>query len=698
MRTKEDTLARAYIVGNGSLLATANALDQVCELYRSPLGPEQQLLRRPARIGLALGQEFRWLPDRFEVSTAMGERAPVGESHLLSRDLQMEIRVETFIDITLDVLVRRIHLRNVSPREREVSLYAHHDLRLTSPEPRDGAFLDAETGGIAHHGGRRFVLVNMETPLGVGVPLARIGARTELDGPGAAARVAESFGAGPETADGIVDSVAGVFLALRPDAGVTVDLWVACGESYAAVREIDRALRREGVSRLLARTRAHWGLWSATGEMDDVDLPEDVARLYRRSLWVLRLHQDRGGALLSGLEPAAPGRPHRDRRLAWLRDGAVAADALGRAGYGFLARRYFEFCSRAMREAGRLAAVFTSDGSIGAAPRRVFAPRRPARREALPASPPECLDGMGLHLWALARHFERERDVEFLATLFEDHAAPLADALIASLDAQTRLPGPALDPWEERVGQHASVAAAVIGGLRGAARLAVGFGAGDRARRWAMAADEVERALVLELCPPGLGRFARSRDRRGEEARLDATLDAGLLWISLFGDLEPEDARVRATVEGVRARLWVESGPGGLLPHEIDPAAPLAQDGIEGSEECPSLAATLWLALHGIRTARRREELDGARTILLWAAARAGATGLLPEALASPGASGEASSPSMPAHAWFVQTVAEFVERTREIQRCERCGAPARTTRARGGLVKASLPGIVARL
>ncbi len=679
-------------------MATANALDQICEIYLSPLGPEQQLLRRPARIGIALDQEFRWLPDRFEITTTMGERGPIGETRLLSRDLALEIRVETFIDVVLDVLVRRIHLRNIARQEREVTLYAHHDFRLTSPEPRDAAFLDAETGGIIHHGGRRSVIFNMETPLGVGVPLARVGSRRDPSDPGEAARVAEGFGAGPETAEGIVDSVGGVFLALRPDSGVTVDLWVACGESYADVRETDRALRREGVSRLLSRTRAHWGLWSTTGEMDDVDLPEDVARLYRRSLWVLRLHQDRGGALLSGLEPTVAERPHLDRRFAWLRDGAVAADALGRAGYGFLARRYFEFCARAAREAGRPAAIFTADGSIGAAPRRAFAPRRTPRRDEGPTAPPANLDGMGLHLWALARHFERERDVEFLSSLFEGHAAPMADTLIASLDPRTRLPGPALDPWEERVGQHAAVAAAVIGGLRSAARLAVGFGAGDRARRWAMAADEVERALVQELCPAGLGRFARSRDRRSEEARIDATLDAGLLWISLFGDLEPEDSRVKATVEAVRARLWVASGPGGLVPHETDPTAPIEPaDGSDASES-PSLAATLWLALHAIRTARRREDLDPARTILLWAAARTGTTGLLPERLVARGAKDESPAPSMPAHAWFVETVLEFVERTREIQRCGSCGAPARAARTRGGLVKAPLPGLIAHL
>lgn len=704
-RSGRDTLARTYLVGNGSILATANSFDQICELYLSPLGPEHQVLRQPTRLGLAIDRDFHWLPDHFEVTTSMAERGPFGESRLFSREFEFELRVETFVDIALDVLVRRIHVRNLAPRDREVSLYVHHDLRLTAPEPRDAAFLDPETGGIVHHGGRRCVLVNMETPLGIGIPLARLGARDEAGGAGAGAASRDGFGAGPGEAEGLVDSVAGAFLALRPESGVTVDLWLALGGSYAEVRDLDRALRLEGIPRLLARTRAHWALWSATGETDGADLPEDVARLRRRSLWILRLHQDRGGAILSGLE-ADPG-SGGDRRFAWLRDGAIAADALGRAGYGFLARRYFGFCAKALREAGRTAAVFAADGSVGAAPRRVFAPRGSGLRDGdipgiAPASAaPAPLDGLSLHLWALARQFERDRDVEFLAPLFESTVAPLADTLVASLDPATRIPGPAPDPWDERTGFHAAVAAAVIGGLRSAARMAVGFGAGDRARRWAMAADEVERALTRELCPAGLGRFARSITRRGEESRIDATPDASLLWLSLFGDLEPEDARVGATVEAVRERLWIRSGPGGLRPRGTDPdgRGDAAGSAAAPEDARPSVSATLWLALHSIRTARTLRDLEPARTILLWCAARAGGAGLLPERLAGEGA-GETrtAAPHMPAHAWLVWTVAEYEERYREIQRCERCGGTARGDRQRPVLVKAPLPGIVADL
>jgi GH15 family glucan-1,4-alpha-glucosidase len=231
----------------------------------------------------------------------------------------------------------------------------------------------------------------------------------------------------------------------------------------------------------------------------------------------------------------------------------------------------------------------------------------------------------------------------------------------------------------------------VSGGLRSAAQLAVGFGEGDRARRWAVAAEEAAHALSAELCPPGLGRFARSLDLRGDDIRIDATLDAGLLWVPLFADFEASDPRVRATVEAVRERLWLGEGPGGLLPHDrtVEP-----HDRTGGDR--PSVPATLWLAQHAARSARTLRELDTARTLLLWCAARAGETGLLPERLPSGDAGEEAQAPAMLAHACFVRATVEYEERYRAIQRCDRCGAPARARRAVPELAEGALPGIVA--
>ncbi|TMC68190.1 MAG: hypothetical protein E6J13_15150 [Chloroflexi bacterium] len=305
-------------------------------------------------------------------------------------------------------------------------------------------------------------------------------------------------------------------------------------------------------------------------------------------------------------------------------------------------------------------------------------------------------DALALPLWALARHFERERDVEQAAPLYHDLLVPTADRLVGSLDPTTQLPA-SYDLWDERPGFHASTAAAVRGGLRGAARLATSFGDGARARAWSAVADQVGRALMRELYRPEWGRFARSLVREGRSLGPDATIDASLLWIGLFDGVEAEDSKVRTTVEATRAALWVRTGVGGIARYERDQLGSVGTDLAEVPGN-PSIAATLWLAQHSIHTAQRAQELDPARTLLLWCAARAEGWGGLPEQLHPYRGETTAASPSMAAHAWLVSTVVDYVERLRNLRRCERCGAPvtARHERRIDGLQEPSLPGLVA--
>src|SRR5262249_23022979 len=161
--------------------------------------------------------------------------------------------------------------------------------------------------------------------------------------------------------------------------------------------------RRGGVPQSLARTRGHWNLWVSQGSRDLPDLPEDVQALYHRSLVLLRLHQEPGGSIGSGLEELSR---HASR---WCRhpEAPIVADALGRAGYHGATRRYLDHAARAARENGILPPATDGDGA--------------------PVGPSGDPAGPALVLWAAARHFERERDVEFAAPFFRDAVRPTAD-------------------------------------------------------------------------------------------------------------------------------------------------------------------------------------------------------------------------------------------------------------------------------
>lgn len=669
------------MIGNGSILATGDRYAALRELYAPSLAPDHQLLRRPARIGLSLDGALRWLGEGFDATFAPSGDAPIADLSLVASDVGIEAWIETFADASLPLILRRIQLTNRSDRYRDARLYLHYDLALL-PGSAEAAQRDAATGGVVHFAGRRAILVNLEGPEGPGAPIVSIVTRASADAPGAAEEVAAGRpGAGLE-GSGIVDSLLGVPVPLAPGASVMVTAWIAAARSIPEVRALDAAFRRTGIAAVVTRTRAYWNLWASQGARDLSDLPEDVSALFAKSLVTLRLHQTPEGAILSGAEsaPRDPARP--EYRWCWLRDAALAADALGRSGYPAAARKYFDFAARAARDAGALLPVLDAAGAPAPAPERTL----------------RALDGPALHLWALARHFDRERDAEFLAPHYADVIVPTADRLASGLDAKTGLPL-SLDLWDERWGAHASVAAAVRGGLRGAARLAACFGDAPRARAWMLAADSIARALGRELYRPETGRFSRSIALSEATRRLDPTIDASLLWLGLFDDLEPEDPRVKATVEAVRARLWVRTGVGGLARYEHDALGSVGTDLAEVPGN-PWIASTLWLAQHAIRNARRAPDLEPARILLLWATARGEGNGALPEQLHPYRGETTSISPSVAAHAWFVSTVLEYAERLRALNRCERCGepSPARRERRRLQAPLPSLPGIVAHL
>lgn len=678
------TLARAILAGNGSLLATSDRFGSLRELYAPFVSPDHQALRRPARIAIAIDGVVHRVEDRFESRLGEGGDAPIADLALVSEDLGLELWIEIVADARRNVLIRRVQLTNRSGSHKDARLLFHHDLALLPGEPRETARLDPVSGVLIHQAGRRIAMIGLETSAGAGIPLWKVAEREAEEHPGAEALGPGARLEGPPQAYGRVDSIVGAAMPLAPGASSLASVWIALSDSVGEAREIEESIRRESIGGRLGATRAHWNLWISQGSRDLPDLPEDVQTLYHRSLALLRLHQMPGGAIVSGVEAPdaardeargdAPARP--DPRLCRHGEGAVAADALGRAGYHAHTRRYLEFVARAAAEHGSLPSETDASGA-------------PAGGRPDPA-------GLALVIWALARHFERERDAEFLGSLFRSFAGPGADALASALDPDTQLPV-SQDLWGERTGLHASTASAVRAGLLAAARLAAALGESARARAWAGAADRIARSMARHLLLPEWGRFARSVAREGRAYRADATIDASLLTIGLWGEMEPEDARVRATVEAVRGTLWVRTGVGGIARYERDPLYSVGGELAEvpGS---PSIVATLWLAGHAIRVARRTQELDPAGTLLLWCAARAEGWSGLPEQLHPYRGETRSACPSLLAHAWLVATVVDYSERLRLLRRCDRCGAPASSGRGKRGLALPDLlaPGLVA--
>ena len=78
-------------------------------------------------------------------------------------------------------------------------------------------------------------------------------------------------------------------------------------------------------------------------------------------------------------------------------------------------------------------------------------------------------DETALVLWALWRHFQRFRDIEFIKPHYRGLIVRAANWLVAYRDKDSGLPLPSWDLWEERRGVLAWTVGATWGGLQAAA-------------------------------------------------------------------------------------------------------------------------------------------------------------------------------------------------------------------------------------
>ena len=180
-------------------------------------------------------------------------------------------------------------------------------------------------------------------------------------------------------------------------------------------------------------------------------------------------------------------------------------------------------------------------------------------------------DETALVLWALWRHFQRFRDIEFIKPHYRGLIVRAANWLVVYRDKDSGLPLPSWDLWEERRGVLAWTVGATWGGLQAAANLTEDFGERDLAAAYRRAADEIRAGAEAHLWSPDLGRFVRMINRREDGGwDVDPTLDASLLGLWYFGMFAPDDPRIVATMQAVRDRLWVKTDVGGVARYEND--------------------------------------------------------------------------------------------------------------------------------
>lgn len=670
-------MPRDIPLGNGKLLINFDRYYRIRDIYFPHVGKENQTVGHPWRFGVWVDGQLAWLGPDWQITLKYQEGTLVSSVEALHPGLQVRLVCADAVDFNDPVYVRRITVQNLADREREIRLFLHQDFHLYESEVGDTAAFEPKHKTLTHYKMRRYFLTNYMANGVVGIQHFATG-RKEMEGAEGTWRDAEDgkLESHPIT-QGSVDSTLGIYLKVPSRGSQEAWYWIIAGEDWFSVNSLNKRIEERLPEYYLLRTEKYWRYWLNRNGINFGDLPPKVVDLYHKSLLVIRTQVDASGAIIAANDSDITTQARDTYSYLWPRDGALVAHALDVAGYPQLTRRFFRLCSQLITPEGYFLHKYNPDGSLASS----WHPWIGADGE--PQLPIQ-EDETALVIWALWQHFERYRDVEYIAPLYAPLVKRAASWMVSYRDPVTGLPKPSYDLWEERRGVLAFTCSTVYAGLMAASNFTEGFGQAGLTDTYRRAAAEVKAGMDRYLYRQELGRFARmvTFTKKGMVENVDTTLDASLYAVAQFGAYDPSDERVVRTMQAIRDRLWCKTAVGGIARYENDYYHQVSQDlgNVPGN---PWFICTMWVAQWLIKKAVKVEDLKEAVPLLEWVADRCLPSGVLAEQVHPYSNEPLSVSPLTWSHATLVQVVLDYLEKKTALDVCGSCHHPVHPFRTR---------------
>ena len=666
-------MARDIPVGNGSVLVAFDR-DYILREFCFPhVGEENHAAGFPFRLGAWVNGEFSWLSEEWKITKDYIDDTLVTNVELENERLKIRIVANDLVDFHKNIYLKKLTVENLSDEAQDVRLFLCQDFHISGNNVGDTAAFKPEVDGVLHYKGRRYFLVNVCANGTCGVDQFAIGHKEQNAAEGTWRDAEDGVLGGNPIAQGSVDSVVAAHIQLEPGGKDACFYWICAGENWSEVHRLNQIIWEKGPESILKRTLDYWKLWADKEDLNLKILPEKVARLYNRSLLIIRTQIDNDGAIIAANDSDNMQFNRDTYSYMWPRDGALVAYALDLAGYSEPTRHFLDFCASIVQREGYFLHKYTPSGALGSS----WHPWQADGKSQLPIQE----DETALVIWTLWNHYKAFRDIEFVKPLYRPLIKNAADFMLGYRDPETKLPLPSHDLWEERQGIHTFTVSAVYGGLIAAANFAEAFGQMDIAEDYRRGAAEIKDAMDRYLYLPEEKRFARMINLGANgELEIDYTVDASLYGIFAFGAYEPDDEKVTNTMQQVYEKLWCKTDVGGLARYEDDSYHRVSSE-VPGN---PWFITTLWLAQYYIAKAKTKSELDEAVKIMEWVADRTLNSGVLAEQVNPYTNEPLSVSPLTWSHASLVIVVQEYINKLLSIEKCPACDHPKYAKRRQG--------------
>jgi GH15 family glucan-1,4-alpha-glucosidase len=631
-------MGRQVILSNGNLLVGLDDFATVHDFYYPYVGQENLTTARNLnhKIGVWVDGEFSWLDDgSWQIGIDFEPDALISDVTATNDGLKVKLKLRDFVDYHHPVLGRLIEVSNLAPRQREIRLFMHQAFQISRAGRSDTALYVPDGPYLLDYKGWSSLLIYMQDQDKTPFDQFAVGS-CGIEGKEGTFKDAEDGElSGSLVEHGGVDSVIRGSLSLNDGASSTISYWVIAADSQTDAEKIHKIIQKDGLEDRLDATRRWWRDWlgQAGSKLDS----DKYGRLAKKSLMLVKAHQDRHGGLIASSDSSIYNYGRDYYNYVWPRDGAYALMPLIELGYKDEPKKFFQFCIDTMNQDGYMMHKYQPDRSIGS----TWHPLLHRNRPELPIQE----DETAIVIYAIYRYFEISKDEDFIRNIYPKFIQPCADFLAGFIDV-TNLPHASYDLWEERFATFTYTSYVTLAALESAVSVANKLGKHDDQERWTAAAERLKRGLPQLVSQDGV--FRKSVLLKPDlELEYDDTIDASSFYGAFIYGLR--DETVSKSVERIENTLMSSSPIGGVPRYENDNYF-RKNDKSPGN---PWVITTLWLAQYYIKLGDKPK----AAGLIDWAVARASNSGMLAEQADPDNGMAVGVCPLVWSHSTFVETI-----------------------------------------
>jgi oligosaccharide amylase len=657
-------MSRSIVLSNGELCVALDRFAEVRDVYFPHVGLEDHVRGHYVhRLGVWVEGQMSWFSEdpAWEITIQCEEEALASTITARHARLGVELVFKDIVYNERPVFLRRVRITNRADRTRDIKLYFGHQFEIYKSHGGNTAYFDPSTHSLIHYKGRRVFLMGATLD---GEPFSDYATGlSNFQGKEGTHRDAEDGILSKNPIEhGAADSVLGLYGTYAPGVTRTCYYWLAAARSIAEAHELNQYIVEKTPEHLVRSTTDYWRAWVNAYQWSFYGLLPEHTALFKRSLMYVRAHVDVEGGILASSDSDMLQYGLDTYSYVWQRDAAYTALALDRAGDTNVAKRFFEFCKATISKDGYFMHKYLPDTSLGSS----WHPWIMNGEPQLPIQE----DETALVVYAFYEHYKHSHDLEFLEAMYNPLIEKAANFMLEYRDADTKLPKPSYDLWEEKRGVSTFTASAVFGALNAAAELSKTLGKGDNERKYRTAANEVRDGILSHLWDEKKGIFVKMINRKDGVTTTDATLDISSVYgVFTFGVVPPEDTKLARAWTATVRQLSYGISIGGLARYEGDDYYRMDKQAAGN----PWIVTTLWYAEYLIATAKSEADFGRVREIFSWVAKYAQTSGVIAEQLNPKTGVQFSAAPLTWSHASYVIAVLKYLDRLEDLGLCLAC-------------------------